>query len=35
MLKYIYASLLFCFLFVGCGYKAEPVYTDDTKENRK
>jgi len=34
-MRLIYTSLLFCLLFVGCGYKADPVYVDDKKENRK
>ena len=31
MHKYIYVILLFSLLFIGCGYKADPVYIDDTK----
>jgi hypothetical protein len=35
MPKLIYISLLLGLLFVGCGYKAEPVYVDSNKENSK
>ena len=31
MLRYIYIVLLFSLLFVGCGYKADPIYINDTK----
>lgn len=34
-MKLIYASVLISILFVGCGYKAEPIYVDDKKENKK
>ena len=30
-MKYIYTILLFSLLFVGCGFKSNPIYVDDTK----
>jgi len=33
-MKYIYIVLLVS-LFAGCGYKADPIYVNDTKQNIK
>ncbi len=33
-MKYIYIGLLFCLLYVGCGFKADPVYVDEKKEKK-
>jgi hypothetical protein len=34
-MKYIYASLLFSLLFIGCGYKTSPIYIDGSKKEIK
>ncbi len=34
-MKFIYTILMFSILLVGCGYKAPPVYVDDTVEKKK
>ena len=31
-MKYIYIILILSSLFIGCGYKADPVYVDDSKK---
>jgi hypothetical protein len=31
-MKYIYTILIFSFLFVGCGYKADPIYIEKDTE---
>ncbi len=31
-MKYFYTILLFSLFFVGCGYKADPIYVDETKQ---
>jgi len=28
-MKYIYTILIISVLFIGCGYKAEPIYIDN------
>lgn len=34
-MKYIYTLLIFSFLFTGCGYKAPPVYVEDSVQQEK
>lgn len=35
-MKLVYISLLFTILFVGCGYKADPIYVNsDTQDKEK
>ncbi len=31
-MKYIYVILVLSLFVTGCGYKADPVYIDDTKD---
>ncbi len=32
MYKYIFINLLFTLIFTGCGYKADPIYVDDSQK---
>lgn len=34
-MKYIYTMIIFSVLFIGCGYKAPPIYVDDTVVQKK
>jgi len=34
-MKFIYISLLLSIIFIGCGYKADPVYVDNSEKNLK
>jgi len=34
-MKYIYTILIFSVLFIGCGYKSDPIYVEDTVQNNK
>jgi hypothetical protein len=34
-MKLILIGLLLGLVFVGCGYKADPIYVDDTKTEQK
>ena len=34
-MKYIYTVVIFSFLFIGCGYKAAPIYVEDTTQQNK
>ncbi len=34
-MKYIYVSLLLSLIFIGCGYKADPIYVDENSKKEK
>lgn len=34
-MKLIYIGLLFTLLFVGCGYKADPIYVDSETQSKE
>jgi hypothetical protein len=34
-MKYIYTIIFFSFLFIGCGYKSSPIYTEDRVQETK
>ncbi|MGK0256481.1 MAG: hypothetical protein ACI81I_001098 [Arcobacteraceae bacterium] len=34
-MKYIYTVMIFSFLFVGCGYKSAPIYSEDAVQQNK
>ena len=34
-MRFIFIGLLISFLFVGCGYKADPIYVESAENTQK